>query len=191
MIWGVISATLPQVKSAATTTPLYRLLEFWEDKTVRIIDEIKKSLEQGQVKEAFESMMDGKPNKLPGVGYAYFTKLFFFLGQAYDTIELKPLIFDKWMANAYCALLSQVNPKQVNECYRSIDYKNKVALPRTGKKLTQTYESYIIDLKNWAEKGMVCPDKLVEFLFGYARNKEKETPRVQLWKIIEEWDKNN
>lgn len=47
--------------------------------------------------------------KVPGLGYAYFTKLFFFYRQALVPEGQTFLILDKWLSNAWCAIEGSKN----------------------------------------------------------------------------------
>jgi hypothetical protein len=125
--------------------------------------------------------------KLQGVGYAYFTKLMYFLGHHNPHVITKPLIFDKWTSNAYLALLINSNQSEkVNRFYtKTIDPKYKT-VGLTSKQLSSAYDNYIKDMNLWSEEIGVTSSKLEEFIFGISlrKNNTKSNPRNQLWKII-------
>ncbi len=134
--------------------------------------------------------------KIPGLRHPYFTKLFYFMGQIAPSPVLgTPLIFDKWLTNAYCALSIQAYPKDnIREFFpgikkslrkRSIVGEIQCA---TGGKLAKLYERFLKDFDNWSRELGVSSHKLEEFVFGLElkspKNRTKENPRVALWNII-------
>ena len=68
----------------------------------------------------FNHFMPGAKYKIPGVGYRYFTKIFFFLGEANPAIATKPLIFDRWTQNAFFSLLLQSYPSETKDFFRGL-----------------------------------------------------------------------
>jgi hypothetical protein len=187
MMWGGINATRPSRNGGFT--PFERLLNHPQEKVERAIEYARKQIQENNVQELFMAFENGE-HKLPGVGLSYYTKLFSFLGEILENVELMPLIFDKWLANAHCALLIQL--KQQNEIkklpyYQSISLQNKftVNIPN-GKIKVSLYDSYLADMNSWANELKIQPIKLEEFLFGESlkRNKRADNPRIELWKII-------
>ncbi len=187
MMWGGMNASRPSKDGGV---PYFeRLLNHPEEKVRVAIQYAESQIEIGNFHELYRSF-EGGDHKLPGVGLSYYTKLFSFLGETLEKVELKPLIFDKWLANAHCALLIQL--KQQKEFdklpyYQSISLQNKftVNIPN-GKEKEALYEKYLSDMNFWAKALNVKPTKLEEFLFGEAldTNKRSDNPRIELWKII-------
>jgi hypothetical protein len=111
----------------------------------------------------------------------------YFLGHHNQLVKTKPLILDKWTSNAYFALLINSNQNEkINRYYtKTIDPKYKT-VGLTSKQLSSTYDSYINDMKIWADKLGITSSKLEEYIFGISlrKNNTKSNPRNQLWKII-------
>lgn len=195
MIWGGINASRPRkVKkndkvnneiAKLETINLYKLLKQDSKQVVSIIKKVEDYIIKSKNKECFDFLLSDK-GKLQGVGYAYFTKLMYFLGHHNPLVKTKPLILDKWTSNAYLALL--INSKQidkVNKFYtKSVDQEKKTV--GLTSKLSSTYESYISDMEIWAKKLGVSSSKLEEYIFGISlkKNNTKSNPRNQLWNII-------
>jgi hypothetical protein len=197
MIWGGINASRPRkVKKSDKenneiakfeTIDFYKLLKQNPIHVAVIIKQVEKYIIQGKNKECFEYLLSDN-GKLQGVGYAYFTKLMYFLGHHNPLVKTKPLIFDKWTSNAYFALLIDSNQvEKINQFYtKSIDPKYKTVGLTSLK--SSAYNSYINDMKIWANKLGVSASKLEEFIFGISlrKNNTKTNPRNQLWnKILE------
>ena len=196
MIWGGINASRPRkVKeidkenkeiAKFETIDFYKLLKQDKKQVISIIRKSEELIKKGKNKECFEFLLSDK-GKLQGVGYAYFTKLMYFLGHHNQLVKTKPLILDKWTSNAYFALLINSNQNEkINRYYtKTIDPKYKT-VGLTSKQLSSTYDSYINDMKIWADKLGITSSKLEEYIFGISlrKNNTKSNPRNQLWKII-------
>jgi hypothetical protein len=196
MIWGGINASRPRKIKANDkekneiakfeTIDFYKLLKQDEKNVISIIKKAEELIIKGSNKECFEFLISEK-GKLQGVGYAYFTKLMYFLGHHNALVKTKPLILDKWTSNAYFALLINSNQNEkINRFYnKNIDTEKKT-VGLISKQLSSAYENYINDMKLWAEKLGVSASKLEEFIFGISlrKNNTKSNPRNQLWKII-------
>ncbi|MEO6915251.1 MAG: hypothetical protein ABI151_05915 [Chitinophagaceae bacterium] len=77
------------------------------ESVTRTLRHIQDSIKVGNMASLFEDLTK-EPYKIQGLGYPYFTKLFNFIGQMMNPPPNPvPLIFDKWLANAYCALSIQ------------------------------------------------------------------------------------
>ena len=188
MVWGFINASRPRIKGGdRKTTNLYRALSHEQNKVEDAMKFAEEKFEKSDYRSPFEIMMSGKKYKIPGVDYRYYTKIFFFLGQAKDSIATKPLIFDKWTTNAFYALLSQSHPDDVQKYFRGVKDGNPgEAVVRSGKKLIHAYERFIKEMNQWAKEIDVSPDKLEQFVFGHDLRKEyiNTNPRIELWEII-------
>lgn len=196
MIWGGINASRPRkIKTndkekneiaKFETIDFYKLLKQDQKHVISIIKKAEELIIKKKNKECFEFLLSEK-GKLQGVGYAYFTKLMYFLGHHNALVNTKPLILDKWTSNAYFALLINSNQNEkINRYYnKNIDAEEKT-VGLISKQLSSTYENYIKDMKLWAEKLGVSASKLEEFIFGISlrKNNTKSNPRNQLWNII-------
>lgn len=185
MIWGGINATRSQNKS---NTFFSKFLKQPKDKILKDIKIVTKNLEKKEFKKAFDFYRNEA--KIQGIGPAYFSKLFYFIGVENDNIPIKPLIFDKWTQNAYLALLLQNKEiDKVKKYFRAVklNFSNSPGLVEIDNKLYgECYESYINDFQKWAN-GIGCTSsQLEEFVFGQhlGKNKTPENPRIELWKIL-------
>lgn len=159
------------------------------------LDYIKLSLKQGNIKTVFEALAEGQ-YKIPGLGYPYFTKLFYFVGQTMSPLPNPvPLIFDKWLANAYCALSIQSGKhNDLKRFYRQIKptlRKNPLAGEiqcASGAILAELYVKFLSDFNEWSAELNVPTSLLEEFVFGQQLNKlenrNSTNPRLELWEII-------
>ena len=189
MMWGGIGANRPSTKGG-TDTPFRRLLEHPKPEVEKAIKHAKTLIREGKLVQLFRDFSPGGRHKLPGLDAAYFTKLFFFLGEAEtEPIPLQPLIWDKWTSNAHCALLIQLLDTGERLLYPGINryLKNGVSLPH-GHARAELYQRYVEDFNAWAKHLGVTPGKLEEFVFGMSLKQDNtlDNPRIALWQIIEE-----
>jgi len=193
MMWGGINATRPHKKAGGVTeTNFYKILSYKKESIEESIIFSNKCFEEGDFKTPFKQMMPSNKYKIPGVGYPYFTKIFFFLGQSNDHIKIKPLILDKWTSNSFYALLSQSYPEDIPKFFRTIKSSKNTNSPgevvlRSGKNLINAYERFNHLMNDWAQQLNISPDKLEEFVFGYRLDSgdRASNPRVQLWQIVD------
>ena len=192
MVWGFINASRPRKKGGdRTETNLYRVLSHPREKVVAAINNAEDSFKKNDYRTPFKQMMRGESHNIPGIDYPYFTKIFFFIGQASKEIAIKPLIFDKWTSNAFYALLSQSYPGEVHRFFRRVKDAKEQGSPgevllRSRKHLEDTYIRYVELMNCWAANIGVSPDKLEEFVFGYnLKTGDSGNPRVELWKIVD------
>jgi hypothetical protein len=193
MVWGFINASRPRIKGGdRTTTNFYRALSHERERVEAAIEFAENAFTEGDYRRPFKEMMRGERHNIPGIDYRYYTKIFFFLGQANQAIIRKPLIFDKWTANAFFALLSQSQPDRVCEYFRDVKNAKNAnspgeAIVRSGNSLIDAYETFITLINEWSEDLDVSPDKLEEFIFGFdLRNRIRGlNPRIELWEIID------
>lgn len=103
-------------------------------------------------------------HKIPGLGYAYFTKLFFFYRLAYNKEPY--LILDKWLCRAWCAIDGSINNNtMVFDTYfrTNIDFHFHGELRR---KKHIAYGNYISFMKKISEINNINIIDLEEKLFG-------------------------
>lgn len=191
MIWGGINATRPQKKGEFETVNLYKVLAIDRNRIEKIILKVKQLLVMGKIEECFNYLSgDGKIN---GVGYAYFTKLMYFISFSERRIKTKPLIFDKWTSLAYKALLINSGQiKKMNSLYtKSLNEKHKSVYLKQP--ISKAYLSFVLDMECWASQMGINSSKLEEFVFGVSLKKCKSgsNPRVQLWKIVKVHHENS
>ena len=191
MVWGYINATRPREQGGGPQdTNFYCMLAHGEQNVLKAIESAQQHLQKGDFTTPFKDMMPNGVHRIPGVGYAYFTKLFFFLGQSDDEVKIKPLIFDKWTSNAFCALLSQSDPKCVKNYFNGLkqsagNINPGRAIVGLGQNLVKAYESYVLYMNEWATELGVPPGRLEEFVFGshLGHNNADTNPRRELWDI--------
>lgn len=187
MMWGGVNATRPATKGSNDTN-FRLLLDYPAENAKTAILYVSEKIRLGHFQELFMAFEKG-PHKIPGVGHAYFTKLFFFLGETMEGIEIKPIVYDKWLANAHCALLIQLFQDNVDYKlpYRGVNssYPFSLKIP-SGRKKAALYEQYLFVINLWAKELKIRPSKLEEFLFGKSLKifNKPENPRLELWKII-------
>ena len=185
MLWGGINASRPH--RGGTNTSLDLLMQEPKEKVIESIEYTREEILSGDVVKLFCSFSKGGKYKLGGVDSAYFTKLFYFLGEIeQDNIAIKPLIWDKWTSNAHCALLIDSEQNTHLLPYLGIDERNgQVRLP-TGEAKAKLYQKYIEDFNQWANDLGVAAGKLEEYVFGQSlkQNKTIGNPRIDLFAII-------
>lgn len=125
-------------------------------------------------------------NKIPGLGYAYFTKLFYFYRKAHGKEPY--LILDKWLCRAWCAIDGYKN----NNTYVFDTYfKTNSNFHFHGELMRSNhiaYGEYIKFMKIIAEETNLGLDGLEEKLFGANI---KENPINNPRKLYLEWAENN
>lgn len=155
---------------------------------------IRDLIHEGKIREAFLSCCKGGVNQIPGIGVSYFTKVFFFIGQASSTISVKPLIFDKWTVNAFFALYGQIVGCDKLRRYFSIPSieklrKNRQVMLKANVGVqAEAYLIWIESVGRWTNVLIgVTPAKLEEFVFGTSlkRDRTPTNPRIEILAIIE------
>ena len=185
MIWGGINATRSKDKS---NTFFNKFLKHPEKKILYNIEIVTKSLEKNEFDKAFDYYR--KEAKISGIGPAYFTKLFYFIGESNNKITTKPLIFDKWTQNAYLALLLQNKEfSKVKKYFHAIklNISNSPGLVEINEKhFGECYNCYVKDFAKWSNEIGCSSSSLEEFIFGehLGKNKKSDNPRIELWEII-------
>jgi hypothetical protein len=189
-VWGGISVQNGHFRSALT----YKK-EIIEN-IIKSINDAFATNSKEEIRTIYLSLYGGK-NHIKGIGPSYFTKLFFFVGQANDEIMLKPLILDKWTQNAFFALLSQIEEydllrqffnQKVNLNHSKRLNRNicTVSLRGNVDNKSEAYWKFINLLNEWAKILDVPVSKIEEFVFGTALNIDRniDNPRIELSEII-------
>jgi len=194
MIWGGINHTRPSVSGDKTSTHFYMSLEFGRDNINNVIQSVNDFLDNDNLGEAFDSMLTGN-NKIPGVGISYFTKILFFLGQK-SSINIKPLIYDKWTKAIHILYLFENNENQKLYNFYTQNSINKLIknhdLIQTRKNQEKAaYLDYVNLMNNLSD---ICEiedvGNLESFLFGYPKNNNyKNNPRLKILSLLENYKK--
>jgi len=101
--------------------------------------------------------------KIPGLSYAYFTKLFFFYREA-EGLSTYPIL-DKWLCSAWCAIdgaLNQ-NTRVYDTYFRSPKSESSFLLRR---KSAQAYGEYVAFMSDTSKRYGLTVADLEEQLFG-------------------------
>ncbi len=176
MIWGGIST------GGRTGDNLSKLLEVESSKIIFIVERLQKYIHNNLLEEAYKYMAG--EGKLKGLGPSYFTKLFFFIGEA-NKQKMVPLIYDKWTNIGFCALLLQAGENEIVNTYFS-----SIKQVRLRSKLkSKSYQIYSQIMNQWAHECSVSASDLEQFVFGNDKRKDKSdsNPRVVFEKIISEY----
>lgn len=194
MIWGGINATRTRKAGDLGSTDLGRFLEEPAEKVVRCLHRIRELCRQSRFAEAFIACSEIGEFKLSGIGYAYYTKLFYFLGQADPEIKLKPLILDKWTTNAFLVLLKVEGELDVDDFGRlylpvTPNKPGSSALRGGVKRKADTYSLFVKKMDLWASSVGITASQLEQFLFGHRlqRNNARDSssnPRVHIWSLL-------
>lgn len=184
LIWGGINASTPADK---TKSNFYQVLSYPAQSLVENLHHILTLLEIGDLRKAFHLMQTAY--KIPGIGHPFFTKLFYLLGESFETVSIKPVLMDRWTTNAYYACLLTTDQNKLARYFPEQDFNANTPgtiQPRGGRLLVELYEAYVLDLRSWAAELNVKPAQIQDFVFGMALNKqnEKKNPRYQIWQLI-------
>lgn len=184
MIWGGIDTT--------KQNRLQNLLRCPETEIIERIKNTKCLIKRGLYSLAYASWTDGGENRIEGIGYSFFSKIFFFLGQSMESMNVKPLILDKWTCNAFFALFSKTAGIGASKDLFSIPSreafeKYRVVYPKTNAGAF-VYTLYVQLMNYWADALKVSPDRLEQFLFGVdlRRDSSQTNPRNQIIGIIKD-----
>lgn len=186
-VWGGIDTTKNKC--------LQQVLALKEDDLEQRLRRIRELVRRMKLKEAFLSCCEGGDNRIPGVGMAFFTKVFFFVGASDAGVTPKPLILDQWTTNAFFALRGQSKgtddvrtlftiPSQ--DRFKKDKFKS-VSIKGYSEIQAKAYLEYVELMNGWAGQLNVTPDKLEQFVFGTDRRRDRSptNPRNELVAIIE------
>lgn len=137
---------------------------------------------------AFKDCSTGGRLKFDGVGPAFFTKLFYFIGQVPPILNPAPLILDKWTANAFLVLGRQIC--QSNRWLEWFDTaplcKGKPTMWHSPFPDAEVYRLYVAWFNHWAQLLGAPVSQLEQFVFGWDRRGGENqwwNPRNQLIKL--------
>lgn len=174
MIWGGMST------SPAMGNHFGKLLEVPVERLCEIVDKVTKLLRNGEVKLAYDYMeADGK---IPGMGHAFFTKIFFFVSMAQKFTVIAP-IYDKWTKLAHCALLYDSDNEHLAKKYFAKRTNDIVNLRACA---SDAYEDYVQKMGLWATALKVSVCQLETFIFGNHKSIDKsdDNPRFQFPRML-------
>lgn len=194
LIWGGINATRPTSKGGgAETTNLSKFLSVPQDAMLDRLEKIKILLDEEDFEKAYIESSTGGSTNISGLGPAYFTKLFFFLGQASELSCKKPLILDKWTTNAFLILLQLEGEYDIEEFGTltlpiGIGSVGASKLKGGFRKKAKTYQLFCKKMDDWASVVDLNASQLEQYLFGddLKRNRLGDNPRVELWTLARE-----
>lgn len=183
LFWGIYFKVMSRSPKS-----IFSLIKFIESDSFEkdMNDRKKEIIESKNPNVLFKSFE--KKSHIPGLGYAYFTKLFFFYREALVPKEPSYPILDKWLSNAWCAIDGSIkkNTLVYNKYYKAkSNYFFDGALKR---KKSDGYESYIQFMHELAIKKKMDVITLEAKLFGADRTKNpKNNPR----NFYRNWAKEN
>lgn len=173
LFWGIYFTVI----SSSNGNTVKRFIQFinddnFENEFDKRVNEIIKSNSPSELFTKFQ-----KELKIPGLDYAYFTKLFFFYRIAY---EKEPyLILDKWLSKAWCALDGFENK---NTNIYDVFFKSNTNHFFDGllkRKKSQAYSQYLTFMKSITNKKNIDLIELEERLFGADLKKiNSQNPRI-------------
>ena len=163
MVWGGIST------GGITGDNLTPLLAMGEPALRARMEALRGLICAGAFEKAFVDCSTPAALKFHGVGYAYFTKLFYFLGQVPPVLNPAPLILDKWTSNAFLVLGRQVCPSPEWQTWFDTDplcsdKPAKWQMVPDG----QMYRLYIAWFNHWACLLGTSAAQLEQFVFGWS-----------------------
>ena len=179
MVWGMIST------GGQRGDNLQPLLDMGEVVLKQRAEALRELIRHGELKRAFQDCSPGGPLKLNGVDYAFFTKLFCFIGHAPPTLNPAPLILDSRTSSAFFVLGAQAAPKLpwTDLCKTEPLYENKAA-PWRSPPTPALYTVFVNWFNHWAGSLGCNALQLEQFVFGISRNthagKSHRNPRTQL-----------
>ena len=175
MVWGGIM-----------DAHLRDLLAMDEEQLLAQMKALRPLVRSGAFEQAFKDCQIGGSLKFDGVGPAFFTKLFFFIGQVQPVLNPAPLILDKWTGNAFLVLGRQVcdSPRWPDIFDHSKLQDNEAAILKTSYPDACIYRLYVAWFNHWAYLLGVTTAKLEQFVFGMSRTpsagKHGSNPRNQI-----------
>jgi hypothetical protein len=179
MVWGGIRA------KGEKGNHLHSLLQMGEDNLREKMERLRKIIRSGDLERAFKECSSGGDLKLNGVGYAFFTKLFCFIGHVPPVLNPAPLILDRWTSNAFLVLGAQAAPKISWEEFFDTAPLHKDQ-PATWRKPPDSalYRVFVSWFNHWAGQLRCSALQLEQFVFGLSRKtkagKGPQNPRNEL-----------
>jgi hypothetical protein len=125
----------------------------------------------GAWERAFEECSTGGRGKFHGVGYAYFTKIFFFMGHITPVLNPAPIILDKWSASALLVLGREISPEYPWDDLFDLAplSQGDPALLKAHRVDAQFYRLYVAWFNHWAGLLGITAEALERYVFGMSR----------------------
>lgn len=160
MVWGKIGLiskkqffdVFDKTKKYEIITKLKAVNNFFKEKSVNCII------------DAFKSMASNGDNKITSVDTSYFTKYLYFLGETiWDNNEIRPLIYDGIMQNAYKAILITEDDMITKKTYSGVkDYEDYLTImQRISVELKLTNSGYLEALL-FSEYGRIVVKNIIK-----------------------------
>lgn len=179
LFWGIYFKVLARSPKAISSLIIFIESDEFENVMAKYKLEIINSKSPSQLFKKFT-----REYKIPGLGYAYFTKLFFFYREANK--ETTYPILDKWLSNAWCALDGSVN-KNIEVFSKYYKGKSNHIFDGILKRNKDTaYEEYVKFMVKTANENNTTITSLEEKLFGAnLGNFPNNNPRTlyQKWAV--------
>lgn len=123
--------------------------------------------------------------KIPGISYAYFTKLFYFYRKSEDKYVYP--IMDKWLSIAWVVIDNELT--EGHDVYEKYFKNNENKLGYLRRKKRYAYSDYTQFIHSLSSKYNESPSQIELSLFGedLKSNKNEENPRI----MYKEWALNN
>lgn len=183
MIWGGVST------GGISGDNLSKILNEGNEKITEIIKSVELLISENQFKYAYLYMK--KEGKINGLGDSFYTKLFFFIGEA-SKQKIVPPIYDKWTKLAHYVFLIQTNNIDLAKKFGSsvkIQFANKdkvtiknVEVNFNGKYLPEAYNDYVEKMNLWSEELETSVNSIEQFIFGIDKRtiegKKHSNPRL-------------
>lgn len=172
MVWGGIKH-----RGMARGNHLASLLAMGEEALRSRMEAIRPLVRSGALERAFRDCSDENRLKFDGVRYAYFTKLFYFIGQQRPILHPAPLILDKWTSNAFLVLGRQACASPTWQEWFDTkplcdgDPAKWKHLPNDHK-----YRLYVAWFNHWALELGTSAAQLEQFVFGWSRQGPGNVP---------------
>jgi hypothetical protein len=179
MVWGMIST------GGLRGENLQPLLDMGEVVLKQRMEGLRELIRHGELKRAFQDCAPGGPLKLNGVDYAFFTKLFCFIGHVPPTLNPAPLILDSRTSSAFFVLGAQAAPELPWEdlCKTAPLHANKPATWRV-QPTPAIYQIFVTWFNHWALDLGCTALQLEQFVFGFSKKTQAgkcpSNPRTQL-----------
>ena len=178
MFWGIFFEVV--MKSGKLKFLHWINREGAEAEIERRFFEIEKSSDPADLFRRFDKSL-----KIPGLGYAYYTKIFFFVREASKKSAYP--ILDKWLMMAFIAVQGSEN--QSLELYEKYMKKSDENIfdGILRRKKSEAYMEYVSFLHSLASKHKLSVDEVETRLFGWdlRKNTSPTNPRVlyQKWAL--------
>lgn len=182
LFWGIYFKVLARSPKAVSSLIIFIESDEFENVMEKYKLEIINSKSPSQLFKKFT-----REYKIPGLSYAYFTKLFFFYREANKKTTYP--ILDKWLSNAWCAIDGSVN-KNIEVFSKYYKGKSNHIFDGILKRNKDTaYEEYVNFMVKTAKENNTTITGLEEKLFGaHLGNFPHYNPRTlyQKWAVENE-----